>query len=252
MSASRPDTGRGRTKTAKQELDSDSDESDTTASQAGRTFSNAVPGTFKYRSRVNEYNNNVEFPLPPLYAVNELVYLEMPGQAQPAGPYQNIEPSWDDIVDALSTVRERDQLVELEQKLEEQDAGEQTPYHLSSRRDDRNSNRTALIAEIEAKLPSYDEALQLYYRQIERPRPSRRNIESVARWLEGNKPLIVSESSFLDDWNDLVAPTDHSDYGRLDAAIANFGNLLYRWGLPMFLTSKVAFPPDQSKPKISD
>ncbi|KAL8698676.1 MAG: hypothetical protein Q9224_001745 [Gallowayella concinna] len=88
MSASRPDTGRGRTKTAKQELDSDSDESDTTASQAGRTFSNAVPGTFKYRSRVNEYNNNVEFPLPPLYAVNELVYLEMPGQAQPAGPYQ--------------------------------------------------------------------------------------------------------------------------------------------------------------------
>ncbi len=72
----------------------------------------------------------------------------------------------------------------------------------------------------------------MYYRQIERPRPSRRNIESVARWLEGNKPLTVSESSFMDDWNDLVAPADQFDYGSLDAAIANFGDLLYRWGLP--------------------
>ncbi len=28
-----------------------------------------------------------QFPLPSLYAVNEVVYLVVPGQSQPAGPY---------------------------------------------------------------------------------------------------------------------------------------------------------------------
>ena len=30
---------------------------------------------------------HVKFPLPPLFAVNEIVYLIIPGQNQPAGPF---------------------------------------------------------------------------------------------------------------------------------------------------------------------
>ncbi|KAI4254956.1 MAG: hypothetical protein L6R42_006980 [Xanthoria sp. 1 TBL-2021] len=134
----------------------------------------------------------------------------------------------------------QDELAELEQKLNDLDAEEQTPYHLRSRRDDRNVARRALIAEIEARLPAYDEALQKYCQQLERTPPRKRNIESVARWLEGNKPLTVSESTFLNDWNDLVGPADQLDYGSLDAAIASIGNLLHRWRLPTFLISPVS------------
>lgn len=68
---------------------------------------------------------------------------------------------------------------------------------------------------------------------MERPPPTGRNITSVARWLDGNKPLIMPESSFMNNWDDLVAPSDALDHGGLDAAVANFGALLHRWGLPM-------------------
>ncbi len=43
----------------------------------------------------------------------------------------------------------------MEQRLQELDAEEQTPYHLNSRRDDKNLARKALLAEVEAKLPAY-------------------------------------------------------------------------------------------------
>ncbi|KAM0393098.1 hypothetical protein ACHAO7_009571 [Fusarium culmorum] len=40
-----------------------------------------------YRSRVEEYEDKPDWPRPPLYRVNEVVYVRSPGQAQPAGPY---------------------------------------------------------------------------------------------------------------------------------------------------------------------
>ncbi|KAI4250640.1 MAG: hypothetical protein LQ352_005325 [Teloschistes flavicans] len=235
MSASQSNTGRGRTKDVKQDQDSDSEGSDT-------------------------------FPEPPLFAVNEVVYLVIPGQAQPAGPfmvsaYIGFSQSKPDEMSsppantpaplrfvhrqqpqlhARILLYKQDELIELEHKLNDLDAAEQTAFHLNSRRDDQNLARKALITEIEARLHVYDEAMQVYYRQLERPAPRKRNIQSVARWLEGNKPLTVSESSFMNDWNDLVAPADQLDHGSLDAAIASIGDLLYRWRLPMFLTSLVS------------
>ena len=139
----------------------------------------------------------------------------------------------------------------MEQRLKDLDSEDQTPYHLASRREDRNLARKALVSDIENKLSAYgnsipcvlgiwlsligdtvDGALETYYRQIERPRPKERNIESVARWLEGNKPLSMPESSFMNDWGDFMAPSDRSDHGGLDAAVANLGALLHRWGMP--------------------
>ncbi|KAL8664456.1 MAG: hypothetical protein Q9202_003006 [Teloschistes flavicans] len=272
MSASQSNTGRGRTKDVKQDQDSDSEGSDT--SEQG--FSNAVPGTFKYRSRVNQYSYSVEFPEPPLFAVNEVVYLVIPGQAQPAGPFmvsayignkrsrpayslravESRRPGYPRLsafiasdknfalfrrfgeLHARILLYKQDELIELEHKLNDLDAAEQTAFHLNSRRDDQNLARKALITEIEARLHVYDEAVQVYYRQLERPAPRKRNIQSVARWLEGNKPLTVSESSFMNDWNDLVAPADQLDHGSFDTAIASIGDLLYRWRLPMVLLSR--------------
>ena len=80
---------------------------------------------------------------------------------------------------------------------------------------------------------STDETLEIYCRQFERVRPKQRNIESVAKWLEGNKPLTMAESSFLNDWDDLIAPSDQNDQGGLDVVVAEIGALLHRWGLPM-------------------
>ncbi|KAM7218394.1 hypothetical protein V8F06_006158 [Rhypophila decipiens] len=42
----------------------------------------------KYRSRVDEYADKASFPTEPLYRVGEVVYLVVPGQSQPLGPYQ--------------------------------------------------------------------------------------------------------------------------------------------------------------------
>ena len=47
--------------------------------------------------------------------------------------------------------------------------------------------------------------LQAYLQQIERPPRKERDIESVTRWLAGTKPLVAGESTFLNDWDDLVA-----------------------------------------------
>lgn len=84
---------------------------------------------------------------------------------------------------------------------------------------------------------SVDKALETYHRQMERPGPKERNIKNVARWLDGNKPLALPESSFMNNWDDLVAPSDALDHGGLDAVVANVGALLHRWRMPMVHTS---------------
>ncbi|KAF1353284.1 hypothetical protein BDV97DRAFT_346226 [Delphinella strobiligena] len=48
-------------------------------------FSDSVPG--KFRAHVVEYVNAAKFPAIPAYKVGEVVYLDVLGQTQPAGPY---------------------------------------------------------------------------------------------------------------------------------------------------------------------
>jgi hypothetical protein len=56
---------------------------------------------------------------------------------------------------------------------------------------------------------------------MERQKPKRSNIQSVSHWLEGSKPLIELESTFLNDWDNLVSPRDLVDHGELDHFIGN-------------------------------
>ncbi|KAF4962742.1 hypothetical protein FSARC_9190 [Fusarium sarcochroum] len=41
----------------------------------------------QFRSRVEAYENKPDWPSQPLYQVNEVVYIAVAGQSQPAGPY---------------------------------------------------------------------------------------------------------------------------------------------------------------------
>lgn len=93
------------------------------------------------------------------------------------------------------------------------DAGEVIPYYLCTRREDKNSARGALIREIELKLQEYDVAFDAYHGQLERPRPTDRDIKSVINWFDGNKPLIPAESKIFTDWDDLAAAHRSEEYG---------------------------------------
>lgn len=41
-------------------------------------------------------------------------------------------------------------------------------------------------------------------------------VKNMCNWLEGNKPLAQSESTFMDDWDDLVSPSVSTDKGSLE------------------------------------
>lgn len=45
--------------------------------------------------------------------------------------------------------------------------------------------------------------------------------------------LTSRESTFLDDWDDLIAPSADQDHGGLDTAVASIGAFLHSCGLPM-------------------
>lgn len=74
--------------------------------------------------------------------------------------------------------------------------------------------------------------LETYFRLVERPRPREQSVKSLTRWMEGNKPLALEESTFLNDWNDLVGPNDSSDHGGVDESLMNFAGFLASLGVP--------------------
>ena len=64
-----------------------------------------------------------------------------------------------------------------------------------------------------------DGMLEMYLKQIERARPQERNLNSVARWLDGNKPLVAEESKFMDDWDDMVGPVSGATRTGIQAVV---------------------------------
>ncbi|KAG4433057.1 hypothetical protein IFR05_011451 [Cadophora sp. M221] len=73
---------KGRTNPPGNEKVSDSEDDDL---NEYNTFSNSAPGSF--RSRTLDYGYQAAFPTEPLYKLGEVVYIAIPGQAQPAGPF---------------------------------------------------------------------------------------------------------------------------------------------------------------------
>lgn len=114
------------------------------------------------------------------------------------------------------------------------DRDETTAYYLSARRLDENQERKDLLSIIEVKLREYgkdklvaggyrpvayaplDVLLKYYFRLVERPKVRPELVKNMCNWLEGNKPLAQSESTFMDDWDDLVSPNIPADKGSLE------------------------------------
>ena len=68
--------------------------------------------------------------------------------------------------------------------------------------------------------------LHSYLQQVERPRPEQRDIESVLNWLKGNKPLVASESTFLNNWDDLIAPAVPTTRSGIETFVGNCAVIL--------------------------
>lgn len=114
------------------------------------------------------------------------------------------------------------------------DDKEPIAYLLTTRRGDTTAERARILEEIEKKLLEYHQFLNLYYGHIERQAPKTSNIRSLSRWLNQNKPVVLEESKFLDDWDDLMSPNSTND-GGLGSLIENIAAFLDRIGLGKLL-----------------
>ncbi|KAI0387560.1 hypothetical protein F5Y04DRAFT_286665 [Hypomontagnella monticulosa] len=125
----------------------------------------------------------------------------------------------------------QDELAEIESRLERIDQEEKTEYFLSCNRQDPSVERRALFKEAENKLIEYNRLLGSYYQNIERPVPSEPHIKSVSNWIDGTKPLVETESMFLDDWDDLRSPRSPADHSGMDVFLGNLAAMLNRIGI---------------------
>jgi len=75
-----------------------------------------------------------------------------------------------------------------------------------------------------------DALLEAYFRQIERPEVQERNAKSVIHWVRDNKPLVASESTFLGNWRDLVAPAVPPTRTVAESVVESFAALLHTNG----------------------
>ena len=83
------------------------------------------------------------------------------------------------------------------------------------------------------KIPTDDYAdtmLQAFLQNAERPRPGKRDIESVLHWLKGIKPLVANESTFLNDWDDLIAPAVPATRSGIETIVGNCAAVLQNRG----------------------
>lgn len=70
--------------------------------------------------------------------------------------------------------------------------------------------------------------LEAYFRQLERHRPQERNIQSVSNWFMGTKPLVANESTFLNNWDDLVSPMRGVTCTGIETFVGNCAALIRR------------------------
>ncbi|EOA88824.1 uncharacterized protein SETTUDRAFT_106391, partial [Exserohilum turcica Et28A] len=113
----------------------------------------------------------------------------------------------------------QDEIAEMEQQLHTLDRIEPCSFYLNTRRRDRNQERGRILKTLGEKLFDYDKLLEMYYKHVERGPSHPKNVQSVANWMQGNKPLIPEESTFLNSWDDLVSPSERADHGGLNVLL---------------------------------
>ncbi|KAF1998960.1 hypothetical protein P154DRAFT_546514 [Amniculicola lignicola CBS 123094] len=129
-------------------------------------------------------------------------------------------------------LHKQDELVALEERLEHLDNNEQTAYLLQSSRNDRGGERRKVVEEIADRLLVYNKHLKYYYANVTRPKSKAANVQSLCNWMKANKPIDESESTFLQDWDDLRSPNERVDEGGLNRILEKCAVALKRRGYP--------------------
>ncbi|KAF4962741.1 hypothetical protein FSARC_9189 [Fusarium sarcochroum] len=122
-------------------------------------------------------------------------------------------------------LHKQDELAELEERLDQLDQADSqvdsyrllTNRHLSG-----DSERRALLSEIESKLNQYNTLFESLLAHLERPEPEESQIKSVRNWVDGKRPVVYSETSFLNDWSDLKRARHTVEKGGLENLLASY------------------------------
>ncbi|KAH8765339.1 hypothetical protein F5883DRAFT_556754 [Diaporthe sp. PMI_573] len=105
----------------------------------------------------------------------------------------------------------QDKLSILEQKLDEVDRLEASPLFLGMSRSDQNTERVALLGEIESSLASYDQFAERTHKMLSLNRAQRRDVESLRNWVDGNGCLASEETAYLGYHQELASLTPVGD-----------------------------------------
>ncbi|TVY87796.1 hypothetical protein LAWI1_G005850 [Lachnellula willkommii] len=120
-------------------------------------------------------------------------------------------------------LEKQDHLVELENKLHQCDDAETVRLNLASRRQDSNQERRQILQQIETALGSYDRAVLVYHNMLALPQAQTQHRQSLEDWVNGNKPLVRSESTCfvgsLKDEDYVTLRPDEPDTAGLEALL---------------------------------
>ncbi|CZR51425.1 uncharacterized protein PAC_01301 [Phialocephala subalpina] len=145
--------------------------------------------------------------------------------------FLNLDPNFTifrrfDTLHLRVLLEQQDRLCELQQQLEDCDDVETVQLNLSSRRQDDNRTRRNVLQQVAAELKDYDKGVLRFHRMIALPRARKRHRRSVHNWVNGNKPVVRSESASL-----IAAPSakDHIALHAEDSDRAGFELFLIAW-----------------------
>ncbi|KLP06711.1 uncharacterized protein LW94_13349 [Fusarium fujikuroi] len=113
-------------------------------------------------------------------------------------------------------LHKQDELAELEQRLDQLDQKDSKvdSYRLlTNRHSSGDTERRALLSEIEGKLNDF-----------KRPEPEESQIKSVRNWVDGKRPVVYSETTFLNDWSDLKRARHTVEKGGLENLLASYSS----------------------------
>ncbi|RBR15533.1 hypothetical protein FVER53590_25999 [Fusarium verticillioides] len=99
-------------------------------------------------------------------------------------------------------LHKQDELAELEQRLDQLDQKDSKvdSYRLlTNRHSSGDTERRGLLTEIERKLNEFNNLLESLLAHLERPEPDESQIKSVRNWVDGKRPVVYSETTFLND-----------------------------------------------------
>ncbi|CAG1982738.1 unnamed protein product [Fusarium graminearum] len=131
-------------------------------------------------------------------------------------------------------LHKQDELTELEQRLDELDQADSkvAPYLLITNRDvSGDTERRALLGEIEIKLNEYNKLLEALMNHQERPEPNEAQIRSVRNWVDGKRPIVYSETTFLNDRSDLKRSKHTVESGGLESLLDSLSTWPYLRGI---------------------